>query len=493
MKSLIKIRLNEALSENIQLADKLYFKTGKLPPEVRDAILSITQGDNYTKIMCDFYVYLAENPIFSKDMLKTLREIYEQLKTYNKNIVPIKGLNVNTNYDMNQIGNLMSALHHRAEIMKMLEKLPSVALRNLRPELKVERDAGELGSYEQDLEYFVSHYSMLSNRDENMRKKIEAKMFKAGVTLDDLVDFVETKENLLGGANFTRKKIIDIIKEDGYDLEMVYDKNNVMVVDVTGPDGIKKIGCNSLWCFTYGSGFDSAYRTWNNYSTNDHVYAIIDFSKPSDAVDFMYVLIKPLDFNTDDSNEENDDSLFNMSNEAEYHPVSTISELVGLDTAKRLFNFGEEPEEEEPKPEPKPVPFKDPNQMSLFESIKKSLRKSLNEVIYTSFLNWFKQYEHTLTNKGIEAEFNLVNDKLVTIEIIGVPEGQHGEGIGTGIMNTLCKKADELGVVLQLRPAASSTHSRTKLIKFYSKFGFVQNIGSNKNDKYQYMYRLPKP
>jgi hypothetical protein len=25
-----------------------------------------------------------------------------------------------------------------------------------------------------------------------------------------------------------------------------------MVIEVSGPNGIKKIGCNSLWCFTYG-------------------------------------------------------------------------------------------------------------------------------------------------------------------------------------------------------------------------------------------------
>jgi hypothetical protein len=25
-----------------------------------------------------------------------------------------------------------------------------------------------------------------------------------------------------------------------------------MVIEVSGPNGKKKIGCNSLWCFTYG-------------------------------------------------------------------------------------------------------------------------------------------------------------------------------------------------------------------------------------------------
>lgn len=107
----------------------------------------------------------------------------------------------------------------------------------------------------------------------------------------------------------------------------------------------------------------------------------------------------------------------------------------------------------------------------------------------------FKQFETTLLRKGFEAEFNPVNNHLVTIEIIGIPKSMQGKGCGSKIMNQLCSMADKFGVMLQLRPAASSTHSRSKLINFYSKFGFIENKGSNKNPTCQYehgMYRLPK-
>ena len=101
--------------------------------------------------------------------------------------------------------------------------------------------------------------------------------------------------------------------------------------------------------------------------------------------------------------------------------------------------------------------------------MKDFLKQRLKEAIDN--LNWFKTYEKELTDNGFEAEF-IINDGVVTIEIIGVPKHLHGSGIGTKIMNKLSEKADELGIVLQLRPAASSTHSRKKLINFYSKFGF---------------------
>lgn len=124
------------------------------------------------------------------------------------------------------------------------------------------------------------------------------------------------------------------------------------------------------------------------------------------------------------------------------------------------------------------------------------LRENLNEVKKLSIIyeniNRFREYQNKLDNQGFEAEFNVVNSNLITIEIIGVPKELHGQGYGSKIMNQLCKMANSLNVTLQLRPSASSTHSRTKLIDFYKKFGFVENKDNNLRSEYQYMYRLPK-
>ena len=138
-----------------------------------------------------------------------------------------------------------------------------------------------------------------------------------------------------------------------------------MIVEVSGPQGIKKIGCNSLWCFTYGSGFDAAWQSWNNYSTNGLVYVMIDFRESPDSKDFMHVLIKPLRDEYDEDEMENPTTLFDMSNEVQYDTNNTISHLLDFETAKKIMNFGEEPEEEKPKKE---VPYKDPNQLSLYKA-----------------------------------------------------------------------------------------------------------------------------
>lgn len=391
-----KILIKNILRENLNQADKIYFKSGKLSEKARQIILMITNGDPYTKLVTDIYydeliqghktgqwaiktlddkhveTDKPDSDILDNNSLKDLQALYQDLVSYNKNVFPISGFNIN---GVENVGYFVAALKQRRLILNMFKELPSIASRNMKADIRQERTYPELQSYRSDLEYFMAFYSQLGNRDEAAKSKIEAKMFKNGITLDQLLNFAEEKENLVGGTRFTRNKIKEIVKEDGYDLEIVYDKNNIMIVEVSGPEGIKKIGCNSLWCFTYGNGFNSAYRHWNNYSTNGLVYVIIDFKESPDSKDFMHVLIKPLRDEYDDKEMENPTTLFDMSNEAQYNTNLVIKNFLDFETAKRIMNFGEEV----PKPinEPqKTEPYKDPNQMSLFE-IKKILRENL--------------------------------------------------------------------------------------------------------------------
>ena len=272
------------INEHLQQADKVYFNSGKLSPRVREIILRITNGDALTKLVTDMYYAklhedhdvgnwavsqisgneektAIENDVMSIEGWNKIKTAYQQLKTYNKNVFPIKGLNGNT--AENSLGVLYS-LDMRERVINSMKTLPTVAARNLRDEIRQPRDISELNQYRHDLEYFLTYYSQLSNRDEKSRKKIEDKMFKSNTTLSDLIDFASEKENMIGGEKFTKNKIKGLLNNYHNELEIIYDKGNTMVVEVSGPNGIKSIGCNSLWCFTYGSGFELAYRQWGH-------------------------------------------------------------------------------------------------------------------------------------------------------------------------------------------------------------------------------------
>jgi hypothetical protein len=337
----IREYLNEQqiLKENIQLADKVYFKTGKLSNEDREIILNITNGNNYTKLIADIYFYLKKTSFNSDELLKILKRIYNDVLTYNKNVYPIVGYDV---YNSTDISNVIQSLEKRRKIIDEIKKLPSVATRNLKDDIRKERTSSELGKYLSDLEYFMIHYSLLSNRDKETQIKILRKMFKGNTTLEQLMRFVDEKENFIGGVEFTRDDIKKLSESE--DFEIIYEQGNVMIVRVDSPDGIKAIGCNSLWCFTYGSGFDSAYRQWSNYSYNDIVYVLIDFSEKSDSEDFMYVLIKPLtdeEGNLIEYDEDNEDEhpIYNMSNESFNNPYSILNDLFGNNFKKIIENY----------------------------------------------------------------------------------------------------------------------------------------------------------
>lgn len=365
----MKVIVNESqyirlINEFKELADKIYFKTGKLDESDRLLILSITNGDNYTKFIADcLYRYKGSGNLDRKMLTSKLDILYQSAKTYNKNLFPVLGLGDFNN--IQNIGDIVNSLHARYKIIRELRTLPSIVIRNLKSDTRTERNPQEFNQYLNDLEYLMNYLSMLNNRDEKSRMKIYQKMFKNNRTLDSLIDFVQEKENLIGGDEVTREELLEVIKEYEDEMTLMFHNKDVMVVRVESPIGIKAIGCNSLWCFTYGSGFDNAYRTWNDYSTNGMVYVIVDFRLPSDDVDFMNVVIKPIDFgnegpvkqehpdqlkipfddidnlgyDAEDDEGKNDNKIYDLSNEASYSPIALLSNTIGLDVAIRILTF----------------------------------------------------------------------------------------------------------------------------------------------------------
>jgi hypothetical protein len=405
MKDFIK----QLLRENLQLADKVYFNSGKLSPRVREIITHVTNGDPYTKIMTDIYYTMLmdghrtgnwalkqidpehqetenpENDVMGMDDLKKLRPLYNQLKEYNKNVFPIKGFNIN---GVENVNDLIRALTQREKILNVFNEWPSIAKRNMKDDIRRERDSSEMNHYRDSLENADAYMSMLNNRNEEAKRSILAKIFTKNTTLDNVMDFLYDKESLLGGVDMTRKQVGQILKYDkeNYDeLKVKYNKGNIMIIEVSGPEGIKLIGCNSLWCFTYNrKGGDTNWNDWYNNSTNGYCYIIIDFSQSSDSEDFMHVLTKPLLYDYSDYRGDSE-RLYNMANrdmgdsdgDDEIYGSyvnSMIETYIDLPTAMKVMNFGIQP----PKEKKKKQKFVDPNQLAFdLNEIKKILRTNL--------------------------------------------------------------------------------------------------------------------
>jgi hypothetical protein len=96
MKDRIRNTLKEAfyISENIQLATKIYFDTNKLDEDERDLVLDVvSRNKNYAKFIADTLYYRKEtNQLFKLENEKYILENYlDEIIRYNKNIFPIKG------------------------------------------------------------------------------------------------------------------------------------------------------------------------------------------------------------------------------------------------------------------------------------------------------------------------------------------------------------------------------------------------------------------
>ena len=108
------------------------------------------------------------------------------------------------------------------------------------------------------------------------------------------------------------------------------------------------------------------------------------------------------------------------------------------------------------------------------------------------------------TAKSIEAKlglqsFNvfLSNKGDIKLDQIIVPKDKRKTGIGTQALEELVAFADSVGRRVTLTPAtkddAHGTTSRARLIKFYKRFGFIENKGRNKDFAISDgMYRDPK-
>ena len=77
----------------------------------------------------------------------------------------------------------MRSLYKRRLIIQKIKDLPSIAIRNLKNDIRKERIISQLDTYLHNLDYFFAHYSLLSNRDKKMQEKILNKMLKNNITL----------------------------------------------------------------------------------------------------------------------------------------------------------------------------------------------------------------------------------------------------------------------------------------------------------------------
>jgi predicted GNAT family N-acyltransferase len=98
--------------------------------------------------------------------------------------------------------------------------------------------------------------------------------------------------------------------------------------------------------------------------------------------------------------------------------------------------------------------------------------------------------------RGVELDAyqSSVQPEIITLSRIRVPKENRGNGLGTVAMKSLIQYADSNNKTITLTPSTDfGASSVTRLRNFYKSFGFVDNIGKNKDYSISdTMYRQPK-
>jgi len=89
------------------------------------------------------------------------------------------------------------------------------------------------------------------------------------------------------------------------------------------------------------------------------------------------------------------------------------------------------------------------------------------------------------------------NDNSIELSMIEIEKEQRSQGIGSKIMDELIAFADRNNKRIILRVGLSDkrhgTTSRSRLVKFYKRFDFIENKGRNKDFTITHgMFRNPK-
>jgi len=349
MNNLIKIIKEELIIENLQLADKEYFNKGLLSKEDKEYILKITNGDHYTKIISDIYFYIKENYSVYKSLYGnfSLNDIYNELKNYNKNILPLKNLNIYKT-PQKEINQLIQYLFYRKYIINFFKKIPSTAIRNIRNDIRLERNFTEFNLFVVLITELDEQIDKLNNRDDKIRNKILNKAFKSNNTISNIVDFFDNKENLLSSDKIKKEDIIKLVKNNSINSSIVFNKKHNLIIKISNPEDLKKIGCNSLWCFTYGN--DNT-KEFNKYAYNGFVYIIFDFYYETDEEGFSYTVIKPPKmfedveseyFDDEEDYDEQNTYMFNHFNDPVelFEADEILTNIFGnIESAYEILNF----------------------------------------------------------------------------------------------------------------------------------------------------------
>lgn len=289
---LTESQIIKLITETSGELDKYYIKTGVFDDEDRNVIMNITGGDNYTKLIADMYKYLSNkyNPEMATPRrvndndIQYLRKAHENLKNYNKNVFPLKDLYVKDDYT-HPLG-IGNDLNTRELIINKLKKFPKLWLRNLKNDIRKERGEYEFDKLFATIRGIERSLELINNVKPEQQEKIIKKVFSSKfTTFDDISSRLDDTTIPYLSEDSSIDEMIDKIDDMGDEAEIVYNKDNILVVVIKSAQAMQYIGCSSQWCFAIGTG------NWDEYAPEGYATIVFNFNEEASENTRMVVVL----------------------------------------------------------------------------------------------------------------------------------------------------------------------------------------------------------
>lgn len=338
--------LARLLNETTGELDKEYVRTGLFDENDKQIILSITNGDNFTKLIADMYKFLvnkytSDHGVTPREIkpneINYLKEVHQELKTYDKNVFPLHDLYAKDKFT-HPLG-IGNDLRLRRVLINRLRTFPSVYIRNLKNDIRRERNEYEFRALSDLLNSILQYLKLVDSVSEDKREIILAKVFSSeNDTFEKVKDRLEKITIPYLSEDSLIEDIIEKIADMGDEAELLFNNNEILIVLIKSGEAMSYIGCSSQWCFARNS---SGY--WDQYAPEGYATIIFNFEEdPSEPTRMVVVLEDGSVYNMYNEYMEDGDQYLNSIGADQYINRYEMAEGVGDKYAEK--HHGIEPE-----------------------------------------------------------------------------------------------------------------------------------------------------
>lgn len=296
-----RIRVMMGLNEDVQLAYKLYSKTGKLNPDVMDAIFDITGGDNYTRLVADLYYHMnsfsGNNDGVDNSLIKLVEDFYDDLISYDNKLFPFTknlndfGVDKPNDYHVLTLAEVLKAWH---KLSFEWSRLPSIFKRNLSQEIKQffsdDTPTSQMRfKYDEISNILKQINTVLPTIPPKKMQEIQPMLVNSSKSLKDLL---ETLNNIRDTMSYISSDMVDknklIAMSKGVNADVIMNTDKVVVFKINDHEAMQEMGCYSNWCFSQ-VGSDDVH--WQTYAAYGYVYLIYNLTVDTEDSRFLMVFL----------------------------------------------------------------------------------------------------------------------------------------------------------------------------------------------------------